>query len=60
MWEVLEEEHNSKIAGHFGKDESNQKVSHNGLQFHGRVIVEHSVISCQVCQRNEVSIHKQF
>lgn len=57
---VLENEHDSRIAGHFGRDKTLEKVSRNFCWPSMKADVEDYVTTCPICRRNKASRHKRY
>jgi len=58
--QVLETEHDSKIAGHFGRDKTFEMVTRNFYWPKMRAEIEDYVTTCPVCQRNKSSRHRRY
>jgi hypothetical protein len=57
---VLENDHDSKIAGHFGRDKTLELLSRNFFWPGIDKEVRDYVKSCNSCQRNKASRHKRY
>jgi hypothetical protein len=57
---VLNENHNSKVAGHFGQFKTTERMKQNFFWSKMDEEVRDYVRSCDVCQRDKVSWHKRY
>jgi transposase InsO family protein len=57
---VLEMEHDSKIAEHFGRDKTYEKVTRNFWWPRMEADIDDYVTTCPVCRRNKASRHKRY
>src|SRR5690606_8150880 len=58
--EVLEDQHDSKHAGHYGQQKTLELVRRNFYWPKMEEMVEHYVSTCDNCQRNKTTRHKRF
>jgi len=57
---ILEENHVSKVAGHFGQHKTEEKITQNYFWSKMEDDVRDYVRSCDVCQRDKASRHKKY
>jgi hypothetical protein len=57
---ILEENHDSKVAGHFGQHKTYEKMTQNFFWSKMENDVRDYVRSCDVCQRDKSSRHKKY
>src|SRR5215204_4128434 len=57
---ILREEHDSKVAGHYGQHKTMDRVTANFYWRNMDKWVEDYVRSCAECQRNKSSRHKRY
>jgi hypothetical protein len=57
---ILEENHDSKVAGHFGQHKTYEKMTQNFFWSKMEDDVRDYVRSCDVCQRDKSSRHKKY
>ena len=57
---VLEAEHDSKIAGHFGRDKTYERITRNFTWPQMESDIDDYVTTCPTCRHNKASRHKRF
>jgi hypothetical protein len=56
----MEDHHDSKVAGHYGRDKTYELVKRNWWWPSLEDFIRKYVGSCDVCQRNKIKRHKPF
>src|SRR5690554_3038909 len=57
---ILEAEHDSKIAGHFGRDKTYERITRNFTWPQMKSDIDDYVTTCPTCRRNKASRHKRY
>jgi len=58
--QILEVQHNRKVTGHMGQDQTIELVRRNNFALEMEIIIEEYVCSCPVCQRNKAAHHIRY
>ena len=58
--DILREEHDSRVAGHYGQHKTMERVTANFYWKNMDIWIEDYVRSCTECQRNKSSRHKRY
>jgi hypothetical protein len=57
---ILQEEHDSKVAGHFGQYKTYERITQNFFWSKMEDEIRDYVRSCDICQRDKASRHKKY